>query len=403
MNVFLFSETFPYGFGETFLENELPFLADEFEQVVIIPLHKKEGIRALPSNVTVWDPIIGFSPKDRKRMLRNGIFNLSPIGFSAKDFFDKKVFSNKKWCWNFFTSLFLFRAMASNKKLWKQLAHKVQAEDILYFYWGDKSVLILPSLKRKIQNKAFVRFHRTDLYEYAKNGYIPFRKYIFSSIDHFLPISENGKQYLIQHYPQTIDPSKIKVNRLGVFDNGLNLEINNSVPFHLVSCSYMVPVKRIALIVESLKHISFPLKWTHIGTGVLFDEIRCKTNSLPENVEIDLKGVMSNAEVINFYQQNHVDLFINVSESEGVPVSIMEALSFGIPVAATDVGGTAEIVDEKVGKLLPKDITANDIAQTISNFKSLSKQNDFRKNARVQWSELCDAKKNYLEFVKLLI
>ena len=37
-------------------------------------------------------------------------------------------------------------------------------------------------------------------------------------------------------------------------------------------------------------------------------------------------------------QPYHV--FLNVSSSEGVPVSIIEAMSFGIPCIATNVGGT---------------------------------------------------------------
>jgi len=45
-------------------------------------------------------------------------------------------------------------------------------------------------------------------------------------------------------------------------------------------------------------------------------------------------------DVLNYYASNPVDVFINTSSSEGLPVSIMEAMSFGIPVIATNVGGT---------------------------------------------------------------
>ena len=47
----------------------------------------------------------------------------------------------------------------------------------------------------------------------------------------------------------------------------------------------------------------------------------------------------------------HIDLFINTSSSEGVPVSIMEALSVGIPIIATDVGGTKEIVTKTTARI----------------------------------------------------
>ncbi|MDD0858820.1 glycosyltransferase [Arthrobacter alpinus] len=63
-----------------------------------------------------------------------------------------------------------------------------------------------------------------------------------------------------------------------------------------------------------------------------------------EDLVIELKGAVANDEVLNFYRNHEISVFINVSTSEGVPVSIMEAISFDIPVVATSVGGTPEIV-----------------------------------------------------------
>ena len=59
-------------------------------------------------------------------------------------------------------------------------------------------------------------------------------------------------------------------------------------------------------------------------------------------ITYDLKSEILNEEVIRFYQQNHVDLFLLTSEYEGIPVAIMEAMAAGIPVMATNAGGIAE-------------------------------------------------------------
>ena len=48
--------------------------------------------------------------------------------------------------------------------------------------------------------------------------------------------------------------------------------------------------------------------------------------------------------MLDYYKNNIIDIFINLSASEGIPVSIMDAISFGIPCIATNVGGTGEIV-----------------------------------------------------------
>ena len=50
-----------------------------------------------------------------------------------------------------------------------------------------------------------------------------------------------------------------------------------------------------------------------------------------------------------------MDYFINLSDSEGIPVSIMEAMSVGIPIIARDVGGNREIVTNNNGCLLEGD------------------------------------------------
>ena len=400
MRLYLFTEIFPYGKHETFLENELPFLSEKFEKIIIIPLRKTDGLREMPQNVKIWQTLLEFNPKNKKKLLLSGIFNFSPFYFAMKEFFFRKVYADKNHIWNFFTSLLVFRAIFANKKLWRKLFNEIKEEDKLYFYWGDNSALIIPFLKTNINNTTFVRFHRYDIYEEARKNYIPFRQYLFSAIDWFVPISENGKNYLIDNY-SFVNHAKIQVSRLGVRDNGLNVTRKDNDVFHLASCSNMLPVKRIHLIIEALNFIDFEIKWTHIGTGKLYNEITNAAKSLPANVQINFLGSLSNKDVLDYYRRNHVDLFINVSESEGAPVSIMEALSFGIPAMATDVGGTAEIVDNKVGKLFKKDVTANEIANEISLFAK-NNLSVLRENARTRWNERCNAEKNYKKFVELL-
>jgi hypothetical protein len=89
---------------------------------------------------------------------------------------------------------------------------EIKDEDKIYFYWGDKSALIIPFLKKNIKNTVFVRFHRCDIYEEMRNGYIPFRRYLFLAIDWFVPISEDGKNYLVNNY-EFINPAQINVSR----------------------------------------------------------------------------------------------------------------------------------------------------------------------------------------------
>ena len=107
-------------------------------------------------------------------------------------------------------------------------------------------------------------------------------------------------------------------------------------------------------------------------------------------------GLIPNTEVVGVYQKHPPSLFINVSESEGIPVSIMEALSCGLPIIATDVGGISEIVDDHVGVLVDKDFVFNDISNAISELINNRKQ--YSKMAFSKWKDVCNEEKNFSEF-----
>lgn len=63
-----------------------------------------------------------------------------------------------------------------------------------------------------------------------------------------------------------------------------------------------------------------------------------------------LQGIKANVEE---YLQN-ADIYVSSSKTEGLPLSILEAMACGLPIVATDVGGTRDIVCEgKNGFLIP--------------------------------------------------
>ncbi|MCL2597348.1 MAG: glycosyltransferase [Paludibacter sp.] len=399
----LLTDSFPYEVGETFLSNEMPYLSTGFNYVHIFALYGKGVPRQQAENVTVHKPFLNIHPKQQKlKLLVVGLFNLSPCWFAVEDFFARKVYKRLSHLRMWLAATLIFRAAYSNKKQFKMLSSlSADNQTVVYSYWGDKLAFLIPFLKKNNPSvKSIARFHGGDLYETRRNGYIPFRKFLLPKLDCLAPVSLDGKQYLIDTYSFIIK-NKIQIHRLGVFDNGLNPQWKTDNFFHLLSCSNMIPLKRIHLIVKALQFIDFDIKWTHIGGGILYDTIQNETKNLPKNIAVNLTGTLSNNEVLNFYRHNHIDLFINVSISEGVPVSIMEALSFGVPVVATDVGGSREIVDNSAGKLLDVNVSAQDIAEIIKFFSNC-RILEFRTNARNRWAERCDAEKEYSKFVEFL-
>ena len=80
---------------------------------------------------------------------------------------------------------------------------------------------------------------------------------------------------------------------------------------------------------------------------------------------------------------------------------MMEAMSFGVPVLASKVGGTPEIVDNQNGLLLSEFPNVTNLKKAIYFFYELS-DNEFmkkRKKAYSTWKDKFNADKNYNIFV----
>ncbi len=407
MDLILFTNTFPYPKSEQFLVNEFEFTKVNFDQIYVYTLiggSQKTSIEIDP-HVHINNAVFK-NHKSKLELILKGIFNLSSLKYHLKDFFENSIYKHPKKIRQFFTSVLITRAALSTRA-YAGILNKIRASNertTLYFYWGNNLCWMLPYLKEKVKEaniKIIIRFHRTDLYEYTNNDYAPLRKFIFEEADQLIAISEDGYRYLNAKYPGY--SAKIHLSRLGVFNHGLN-PYHYSGKYTIVSTSFVTSVKRVNLILEALKKCKHTITWHHFGDGPLFERLKELAVDLPENITVDLKGFVKNSELIEFYKKTSVDLFMNVSSSEGLPVSIMEALSFGIPVIATDAGGTSEIVDADTGKLIPVNITTDELSTEIETFLTQLKDNyqQFRENARKKFELKLEAQSNYTDFYREL-
>ena len=84
-----------------------------------------------------------------------------------------------------------------------------------------------------------------------------------------------------------------------------------------------------------------------------------------KNIEVTLIAKVERLEVKNYLQDT--DIFLLTSISEGMPVSVMEALACGVPVCSTRCGGVDELIDDSNGRIFQiKDSVG--IADFIADF-----------------------------------
>jgi len=275
---------------------------------------------------------------------------------------------------------------------------------LFYFYWGHRPSGIAAGLK-KPGRVIVARFHRVDLYEelFENRGYIPFQKLVLDSLTEAIFVSEHGAGYVKGKYPGLKTP--VSVHRLGSFNDGSLGLWQTADSIRVISCSLVDENKRVQLIAQALSHLTIPVSWVHIGEGPLLNKIReyCAQNKNDQFV-FEFTGRIANENLHEIYKKRPFDLFVNVSSSEGVPFSIMEALSYGVPVIATAVGGTAEIVDDSCGKILPGQLSAADLMAAINEFyeTGFNEKMKMRQEARNKWEKMCDAKTNLRNFLSFL-
>jgi len=210
------------------------------------------------------------------------------------------------------------------------------------------------------------------------------------------PDSKTGETYMKE---KGVFPQKVSCSYYGVADNGNNPFDEESV-FRVVSCSSLIPLKRVHLVIEILQKLDFHVEWVHFGDGELLDQLQEKCALLPNNVLVKFMGHRSNKDLLTYYKTVPVNLFITVSETEGLPMSLIEACSFGIPIIGTAVGGVPEIVNDQTGILIPKDFIPDKIAKRIEEFKN-SEMNTpgFRVKVKSFWFNNFNAQVNYNKFI----
>jgi colanic acid/amylovoran biosynthesis glycosyltransferase len=393
---------------ESFLINELNEIAHHFDRVVVITTQKS-------NNITHKFEIIISKRSD---------FLLPAILHSMKKLFSKEAYQElrdrkkmrvkpglKSLIYNWITTWMIERRLQGYlEKIWQG------EEMILYSYWINVYAYFVANVKkRNPQITAISRAHGFEIRDF--NDYIPFRRTIDTYLDKIIFISGYTKieyESIVKRIANEVRAEQ-RVIRLGVNNLGQFVPnaFNHNNTLHIASCSGIHQLKRLDLIIDSLAEVSEAVKlnWVHFGDGSDYNMILdyAKKKLAKNNITYSFKGQLANSDILKYYENNDVDIFINASDYEGIPVSIMEAMSYGIPCIARNVGGNSEIVINEVsGKLVPDGASAHLIADVIQEFH-FQKVHDFqnylelRSSTYKYWTENFNAIKNYDTFLNYIL
>jgi glycosyltransferase involved in cell wall biosynthesis len=410
LQLILLTSSYPYDFSAeyTFIDPEIGFLAEKFSKVILVPRATGGCRRPLPPNVDVEDTYSGFlqNSLDLRKMIHT-VFSSHLMREELRNRPDILLYPSK------ILKLVLFASRVELTAKWTAELIKSRQMDprqsLLYSYWMDHAATGLAMVKRSSPAlKVISRAHNFDIFEkYYYPYYWPYRKETLEILDHLFLISDSGKKHFSDHYPKF--KPKYEIARLGVNDPRFICKPSDDSVFRIISCSYIVPAKRLNLLLDAIasaarRRPEQKFEWVHIGDGKGRKSLaRRMARHLPSNVKARLIGHISNHEVMQFYRDQPVDVFVNVSKSEGIPVSIMEAISCGIPIIATYIGGNSEIVSDENGILISADPTPDEIADAF--FYLIDHPNktvEKREAGRRIWYENYNAEVNFRAFAERL-
>jgi glycosyltransferase involved in cell wall biosynthesis len=398
---------FPYGKGEkTFVIPELEKLREKYS-VILISHATFQEVKDIASKSSVNEKIkvLHF---DRNIKLWKKIY------WGVRYFFDKDgwretksiLLEKKSILLRMYHSIgFYILAMEDYKKILKNRLIKNEENTICYSYWYTYySYAFLRCKELYPKLKIITRTHGFDLYNERFPGKRqPFKEIMDEKLDGIIFASNYAYHYYAKIFSKRSDRNKYHICRLGVSEGKVSINCAK-VGFHLVSCSMVVPLKRIELIIDGLSELKEEVHWIHIGSGSEMEVIQKYAErmlSASSHIHYTFVGYWRQEQIRSFYETGWADCFITTTATEGgCPVSIQEAMSFALPVIGTAVGGVTEMIDGN-GILLPSNPKATEVANAILNIYNMSQTE--RKNVGECSFRLWKEKFNEIINVKHLI
>jgi len=185
----------------------------------------------------------------------------------------------------------------------------------------------------------------------------------------------------------------LKINN-GVNITDINRANESKADINLIIISRLVVQKNINIVIEAMKLLDNKnLKLSIIGEGGEFSKLESAIHDLNLQNQVKLLGKIDNNKISQFLLT--ADIFIQASDYEGLPHSVLEAINYEVPILSTETGGCKDLLnDGERGFIIPmppdKKVIAENISFIIENKAEATKRANEAKL-------FIDKKHNFLE------
>lgn len=345
MKIIYVTESFPFGHGEAFLIPELKELLMLNNELLIIPMHPAKTI--IHEDAKLFLPNTLSSPRFTIRFIIN-IFKFLLIN----PFKTCLIFT---WLLKSRTiKIFLRNLRIYPKGFWLAGISKWWKAEHIHsnFAVSSASAAMLASNLSGIP-WSFTA-HRYDIVE---NDLFDL-KIKTTSFSRFI---SNSGVALAQSMEIRLEPDKTLILHMGVELPIVNndFQVKEKKTPILFCPANLIPVKGHKYLLHALailKDNNTDVCLWIAGDGPLYNELKKQAESL--NISVKFLGQISHSALLNLYKNREVDIVILPSIDlgnglhEGIPVSLMEAMSYGTPVISTMTGGIPELLKDGAGLLV---------------------------------------------------
>jgi glycosyltransferase involved in cell wall biosynthesis len=332
------ASSFPYGQNDTFFGPEVRELVRQGVDVVAVPVRPR-GTLTTPDaeSLAVRKPLL-----DREiARVATAEFVRSPAAALA-------------------ALLLLFRSPAPRvlvrnlvafpKALWlARLARTWQADHIHAHWAGPPSTVAMIASRLSAVPWSFTA-HLSDIA--ARNLLVE-----KCSSAAFVRFIAHAMQDLMRQCAPGVDESRWIVLRMGI-----ELPAARHVPAPLndppvvLFAARFDPVKRHATLIRAVASLvgeGERLELWLAGSGRLLDAAQQQARDLGVEGTVRFLGYVRNAQILDWLREGRIDAVALPSDWEGISVSLIEALAYGVPAVASNVGGMAELIGDGCGVLVP--------------------------------------------------
>jgi glycosyltransferase involved in cell wall biosynthesis len=252
----------------------------------------------------------------------------------------------------------------------KTFLETVKANDLIHVHGHPYLSSFLAAKIAKRYSKPLILTQHNTFIEYnnifdtvEKLNDLAVGKQVLKEADKIIVVSNATKNYVLS---LGADPEKIEV-----LHNGVDLDRFKPLPEVKGEMRKKLGVAEDACVVLTVRRLVYKngidtlldsaeiavkknpnLVFVAVGKGPDFEEVQKRIVQLGMQRNFKLTGFVSDEDLPVYY--NVADLFALPSKSgEGLPLVALEAMACGLPLIATNVGGTSEVLNENYGKLVP--------------------------------------------------